>query len=814
MPQDRTSSWQSMQQSYRANLQQKALQLNYGWQHYQAEFNSDNRHALKLLSQQVAGAAKLFGFKEIADSAAYFAELLRQPFRDDLSQRVQENNSYAELSNQLEHNTRHLSRFEDAGSNEQQKPADPLQHGPCILLFEPDVRCANQLANLLRHQYYDVVVETDSAMLSSTILQCQPRLILADIRCNHQHSISAEAIRSCNHQLNYQPAIVFMAAEDSFELRLLASRVGCDHVMTKPIDNAQLLSHLSKLLPKEESEPYRILLVDNQTETLRFYRHALSMGGYKTFEASDARSAYALLPEARPELVLIDLNLPGCSGQELANIIRQDPDFADTPLVFMATEQAKSMKLADDHFIQKPIAPWRLLMTVEAQVKRSRLLKQQRRAVIQRPELMQHIDTLTALPTLWQLKRELQHSQQQEPLCLMKLDLDKFHLINDVYGRETGDLVLQTIAWQLAQLLSAQDHLYRESGDEFWLLCRQLHSLEQAAEFTEHLLLTLEQISANFDVSIHFTASIGICLSMEQQQPEELMQHASSALYQAKKKAGHQYRFYDPEQQQKIDVRQQLTQTVRQAIQKRQFTCAYQPIFDQQQQLVSLELLARWHHASLGDISPALFIPLLEEQGLIHLLTRQMLEQGLPQLKQWREQWPELHLNMNFSAQDLTDPELSQQLQQQMAMHQLPNQALVIEITESILIQAGSGAFEQLKQLDQQGFAISLDDFGTGYSSLSYLDKFPVSRLKIDRSFVQRIDEQQQDKLLPAIIHLAQDLALEITAEGVETHAQYEFLKQFGCERYQGYLFSKPLTAFDIEGTAWFQSKQSRYIRT
>ena len=813
MPKEDASKWLGTQQSFRANLQQKITSLAHYWQLYLTNNDLTARQELKRLSQQLAAAAKVYGFQKVADSASQFADLFAHPFVDELTQRIQEHNCMEVLQQQLNSSSQLMKNH----TPQQASTLEPAE--PCILLFDEDELAAEALACDLSSHGFRLVIETNSAQLYDTLIVTKPQAVLSNITMQHQHCLSIDAIRSNLHQLSQKPAVICFTEHDSFEARLAATRLGCQHFMLKPVDSKQVLYQLNKLIHKEKNEPYHILLVDSDTDVLRFYRHALGMGGYTVTTATDSKTAFELAVQVKPELMLIDLNLKGCNGIELGKIVRQHPELANTPLIFMFQQQDSShdstvAALAGDDYIQKPIAPWRLLMTVEAKVKRSRLLKQEQRAVIQRPELMQHIDTLTALPTLWQLKRELQKNlEQQSPLCLMKLDLDQFHLINDVYGRETGDLVLQTVAWQLAQLLSEQDHLYRESGDEFWLLCRQLTTLEQAAEFTEHMLLVLEHISSNFDVSIHFTASVGICLVNEPQSPDELLQHASSALYEAKKKAGHQYRFYDPQQQQKIDLRQQLSQTIRQAISKKQFSCVFQPIFSANSKLTSFELLARWQHPEQGPISPALFIPLLEEQGLISYLTRQMLDLGLPQLKAWRQQWPELCLNINVSAQDLADPELCEQLLERMQQHELPTTALIIEITESILIQAGSGSFEQLRQLAAQGFAISLDDFGTGYSSLSYLDKLPVSRLKIDRSFVQRIDDNQEDKLLPAIIHLANDLELEITAEGVETALQFDYLKRFGCQRYQGYLFSKPLKAVDVEHTPWFQARTSVFAK-
>ncbi|MDP4528493.1 EAL domain-containing protein [Alkalimonas delamerensis] len=818
MPQDKTSSWQKMQQSYRANLVQKHEQLQHHWHEYMTNNNLVARVQLKKISHQLAGSGAIYGYQDLANSARQLMDFLDLPFQNDLAQHIKEHNAYNELMNTLSKASQCSSVVDQSLKG---PPSHQRQHLPQILLIGHDDSITLQLKQNLQDADFEIIHLQTTADLAKTIQHYQPAAIICDFSNNKKQHSANEPWLACRQRPGKHPPLIFIADDDSFEARLTATRAGCSHFMHKPLDILQLIQQLRKLLNISTNDPYRILLVDDDNEVLRFYRQALMLGGYKVYTASNAKQAFDLLYSIEPELIIIDVNMPDCNGLELGQIIRQNNALIDTPLLFISAdhhtdEKMAELNLAGDDFIQKPIAPWRLLMSVEARVKRSRMLRQQKRAVIQRPELVQHIDTLTALPTLWQLKRDLAAKlRQQQPFCLMKMDLDQFHLINDAYGRTTGDLLLQTIAWQVAQLLKSDDCLYRENGDEFWLLCMHANSLELAAQFTEQMLLRLEQVSANFDVTIHFSASVGICLVADGRlQVDETMQHTSTALYEAKKKAGHQYRFYDPEQQHKIDFRMRLTQNIRQAISQRQFSCAFQPIFSAEKRLASFEVLARWHHHELGAISPAQFIPLLEEHGLIGYLTQHMLDTGLSQLALWRQQYPALQLNVNFSAQDLVDPSLCNRLSERMKHYKLPHHSLIIEITESILIQAGTSAVDQLNQLAKQGFNIALDDFGTGYSSLSYLDTFPVTKLKIDRSFVQRIDEQQQDKLLPAIIHLAQDLALEITAEGVETHAQYEFLKQFGCERYQGYLFSKPLTAFDIEGTAWFQSKQSRYIRT
>ena len=788
------NKWRVMQLQYRKNLLYKAEQLQQSWLEFSADGNEDALIQLQRLSHQLAGSGAIYGFPEVSQLAQQLNKLLH---RDNISDNTAINiiqNALLSLVDELisdstgETNTQSLVESFNQGASEKCK----------VVFVDDDTDLLQHHTKALTDAGYVVIPLQDIKQLAHTVRKEQPLAVICDMAFPEGETAGADYIQQVRQQQGAAFPVLFISAYDNFSNRLAAVRAGSSHYLAKPVSSEKLCQMLATLLQKPEQDPYRVMLIDDDNDVLRFYRQTLRLAGYQVYCCQQAKQALQLILRHQPELVLIDLHMPDCNGLELGQIIRQHTDLIDTPIVFMSADESvdeklAAVRLAGDEFIHKPIAPWRLLMVVEARVKRSRLLRQQKRQLMRQPELMQQLDTLTALPTLKQL-----------------LDLNKFHLVNDVYGHSTGDLLLQTAAWRLAQQLETTDKLYRQNGDEFWLLLHTDDTLS-VNKLAEKLLLQLSQHTDELLKDINLTASIGICRPDNYtEQAETLLQQANIALHDAKKNSGYQIRHYNNTMQSEISRRYQLQQSLKPALQQKAFYPVYQPIVDHTAQLCSVELLARWQHPQLGFISPEVFIPLLEEEGLITFLTLQMLQQGISQLAHWRKTQPNLRLSINFSAPDIANPELVAQLTKVLAQHALPATALIIEITESILIEQSDVVMLQLCSLKQLGVSIALDDFGTGFSSLSYLDRYPVDILKIDRSFINKLGDTKARRLTLAIIHLAHELNLKITAEGVEHPQQLLLLQQEKCHYFQGYYFSKPLIAADIENKVSYAAK-ARY---
>lgn len=804
-----SNKWRTMQLQYRRNLRHKADVLHTLWQSLAKDVNDSALAEIVRLSHQLAGSGAIYGFAEVSRLAHQLHNHLCNT--DNAISDIHVQTTLTELINELGND----DAFPDETALNNAFAPAPSENSAKIVFVDDDEDLLHYHSSALKAAGYDVIPLKDITLLAAAVVQHQPLAAICDMAFPEGETAGADYLRQVRQQQGAAFPVLFISAIDNFTNRLAAVRAGSSHYLAKPVCSQKLCQILATLLQKAEQNPYRVMLVDDDNDVLKFYRQALQLAGYQVYCCSDPQQALQQMLQHQPELVLIDLHMPGCHGLELGQIIRQHSELIDTPIVFMSADESideklAAVRLAGDEFIHKPIAPWRLLMVVEARVKRSRLLRQQKRQLMRQPELAQHLDTLTALPTRWQLHKDIEALQQGRlPFYIMKLDLNKFHLVNDVYGHTTGDILLQTVAWRLAQQLEANDKLYRQNGDEFWLLLHTA-SAEKVNKLAEQLLFQLSQHSDSFLTDINLTASVGISSPMDHnEQAETLLQQVDIALHEAKKANGYQIRCYNSVMQTDISKRYQLQQSIKQALQQQAFYPLYQPIVNSAGRLCSIELLTRWHHPSQGFISPDIFIPMLEEDGLITFLTAQMLKLGIAQLAKWRQTMPQLRLSVNFSAPDIANPELVSQLSTLLALHGLPAQALIVEITESILIEQSETVMAQLANLKQLGVAIALDDFGTGYSSLSYLDRYPVDILKIDRSFINKLGDPKARRLTLAIIHLANELNLFITAEGVEHPQQLVLLQQESCHYFQGFYFSKPLLPAQLEQTTWFVSGQT-----
>ncbi|MEM1279239.1 MAG: EAL domain-containing protein [Cyanobacteria bacterium P01_H01_bin.152] len=420
-------------------------------------------------------------------------------------------------------------------------------------------------------------------------------------------------------------------------------------------------------------------------------------------------------------------------------------------------------------------------------------------------------DPLTGLPNrallLERLERAIQrtHRFDHYRYAVVFLDLDRFKVINDSLGHVVGDQLLVAIARRLKNHVRQSDLVARLGGDEFLILLDNITSTEEVTQIARRIL-TECQTPITIDSHQIFTGlSIGIVMGDQTyQHASDLIRDADIAMYQAKSHKQNSYRFFDTAMHTAVLRRLQLETDLRKALEQQELTIYYQPIVSvPHQRLVSFEALVRWQHPTQGLIGPDEFIPVAEETGLITLIDSWMLKQACRQLADWRHQFADgadLKISINLSAQDLYKTHLIMEIDQVLADTGLPGHAIALEITESLLIQEVGQTVDLLMQLAARGVQISIDDFGTGYSSLSYLHRLPVNSLKIDRSFVSQMETEPRNyQVVSTILTLSQQLGLTAIAEGIETPQQLKQLQALGCQLGQGYLFAKPLTAWDIE---------------
>ena len=415
-------------------------------------------------------------------------------------------------------------------------------------------------------------------------------------------------------------------------------------------------------------------------------------------------------------------------------------------------------------------------------------------------------DHLTGLPNralfIDHLKLSIKRAKRRtaNSFAVLFLDLDRFKVVNDSLGHAIGDRLLVGIARRLETALRPGDTVARLGGDEFTILLEDLTDQAEALEVAARLQSDLAK-PFNFDGhEVFTTVSIGLAPSEARyERPEDMLRDADTAMYCAKAQGKARSVVFDQSMHSRVLETMQLETDLRRAVEREEFVVYYQPIVALAGRRVrGFEALVRWQHPERGLLSPGIFIPLAEEMGLIGDIGRQVLRAACRQLRAWQGRFAHaapLTMSVNLSSKQFLQPDLVEQVLDVLEASRLAPHSLRLEVTESLMVENVEKATEVLRRMRAHGMQLSLDDFGTGYSSLSYLHHFPFNVLKVDRSFVTQIDRHDENReIVRTILLLAQNLGMDVVAEGVETEAQLAALRKLGCEYGQGYLFARPLT--------------------
>jgi diguanylate cyclase len=559
------------------------------------------------------------------------------------------------------------------------------------------------------------------------------------------------------------------------------------------------------------AENSTILIVDDEMVSRYTVEVLLAQEGYTLVFAECGEEALEKAVKLIPDLMLLDVMMPGMDGFEVCQRLRANPRLAELPIVMITAlddrdSRLRGIEAGADDFMSKPFDRAEL----RARVRTITRLNRYRRLIETEEQLvyLANYDMLTSLPNrnllLERLRQTLTHAaRSHQNVAILALDLDNFQMINDGVGHEVGDNMLREVAQRLTRTVSvAGATVARLSGDEFVAIFDSKNFVKEVSEMAQ---LMLENISQQMTLSNHevvITASIGISVfPSDGEEASVLLKNANTALARAKGAGKNTYQFFTAEMNKVALERLILENQLRKALTHNQLCLYYQPQIDSKTgYIVGMEALLRWQHPKLGLLSPAKFIQVAEEMGLIIPIGEWVLRTACQQNKAWQSQgFPPLRVSVNVSGKQIYPANLLKTVTNVLTDTELDPNYLELELTESMLIAEAdnqkNSILAVLKELKGMGVRIAIDDFGTGYSSLSYLKRFPVNTLKIDRSFIQDITQNEDDAAITsAIIAMAHSLRLVVVAEGVENLEQLTFLQALQCEIIQGYFFSPPLS--------------------
>lgn len=565
---------------------------------------------------------------------------------------------------------------------------------------------------------------------------------------------------------------------------------------------------------QKELKDATIMIVDDELINIDVVQAFLEEDGYRDFvTVEDSTTAIKILEAKRPDLLLLDLQMPDVSGFEILEAARSNPKFKHLPIIILtasteAENKLRALDLGATDFLSKPLDQSELGLRVRNILTAKAYLDQ-----------LAFYDPLTKLPNRdlfmeelsWALKAARRH---RDKLALLSIEIDDFDKLKNSMGSHAGDNVLCRAVERIQRIIRGDDIfgrmnknednsaiLFQMDNSNFSLLLNRIQSAENAAIAARRITKAIGEPIQLEDSDVYVTASIGIATyPPESSKPEQLLSLASSAKDFSKKQGGNFIQFSSKEINETYKRHLELAGMLRKAIQNNELVLFYQPKVNVKTGILQgAEALLRWQ-SSEGMIQPATFIPIAEETGLIIPIGEWVLREACRQLSEWQKMdIKPITLAVNLSARQFKDPDFLTKIQQIIEESRIDPQFLTLELTESLLINNVEEKINTLKKLKKIGFKLSIDDFGTGYSSFNYLRKLPVDELKIDRSFIMEVSEHEDSRaIVSSIAHLAKNLNLTTVAEGIERKEELEFLQTVDCNQYQGFYYSRPVPASEF----------------
>ena len=564
----------------------------------------------------------------------------------------------------------------------------------------------------------------------------------------------------------------------------------------------------------EQHELCEVLLVEDNLIDAQLIRRLLrqvTSAYYRITHVRTLNDATLSAEEVTPDLILADLNLPDSRGTQTVASLQNS--YPDVPLVIVSAWEDEAISLrsvkagAQDYLVKGHIDGANLHRVMRYAVERKRTELELVR--------LAHYDQLTGLPNRTLLRERVDHAlaramRSGNGVATLVLDMDRFKEINDMLGHETGDKLLIDVARRLRASVRDQDTGARLGGDEFAVVLEGVSEAKEVLPVIERIIDSLAELTHVGAHEVNSSTSIGIAMYPENgSNLSELLRAADLAMYQAKSSGRGRYQFFADAMQEEAQSRHALERALRRAIERGEFQLVYQPqICLRTGSTIGVEALLRWKNPTRGLLTPYHFIAGLEEFGLINGVGEWVLQTACEQLRRWQAMdLQPMRIGVNVSAQQFEDPMLIDKIRSALRETKLAPELLELELTESCLMSDPRQTGALLSEVREVGVRVAIDDFGTGYSSLMYLHDFPLNALKIDKNFVQSIESSERGGPIAAmIVGLGKSLGLDVVAEGVETEAQLERLKQLDCDIAQGYLYARPEAPNRL--TTWLKANQ------
>ena len=558
----------------------------------------------------------------------------------------------------------------------------------------------------------------------------------------------------------------------------------------------------------------RIMMLDDEMINMEIIQIHLEEAGYNNFVLLDNPViALEKMAEVTPDILLLDLQMPEISGFEILEKMRADDELKHIPVLILTSStepenKLKALEIGATDFLSKPVDPSELILRIRNTL-----------TVKAYHDQLAYYDSVTGLPNRrlfldraeWVINNSIRESITA---AILHITFDQLKQINGALGPAVGELVACEVADRLNEILRSNDIIvmHNEHGleqtlayvgiGEFSIILPRISQSEDAAIVAQRILDAHEEIFEVEGNKILLHPSIGVSLTPEDStKADELFAFAVSAANDAQKLGKNNYLYHSSEVNEKAIERLKIVGHLRKALENNELLIHYQPKVDPiTETVVGMEALSRWKSPELGMVGPNIYIPIAEEMGLIHKIGEWTLNEACRQVKSWQDEGLDgLAVSVNVSGDQFRQANFPIVVYNALKKSGLNPRCLVLELTESMVMGHPDEAIKKLKMLKSIGLSLSIDDFGTGYSSLSYLTKYRVDELKIDRSFIINIDNNDDDKaIVKAIIAMSQSLGLKVVAEGIETDAQLSVLKSLGCNEIQGYFFSKPLPKEDL----------------